>query len=77
MLKDLIESANVRTIVLSYNNTYASKSSSSRNKITLDQVESIMRSKGKTKIIEKSFSSFNAGKTNFDDHKEFLFITQV
>lgn len=76
-LKDLIESANVRTIVLSYNNTYASKSSSSRNKITLDQVESIMRSKGKTKIIEKSFSSFNAGKTNFDDHKEFLFITQV
>lgn len=76
-LKDLIESANSKLIILSYNNTYNSKSASSRNKISLDQIELIMRLKGKTKIIEKQFSNFNAGKTDFSDHKEFLFITET
>lgn len=76
-LKDLIESADSKLILLSYNNTYNSKSGSSKNKISFEQIQSIMKNKGKTKIVEKKFPSFNAGKTNFDDHKEFLFITEV
>ena len=74
---DLIRNLNVRYIVVTYNNTYDSKSSSSRNKITLEQIKEILNSRGKTRIFEKSHSRFNAGKTDSTKHKEILFITEV
>lgn len=77
VFKDLIQNLRVRYIVVTYNNTYDSKSSSSRNKITLEQIKEILNSRGKTKIFEKSHSRFNAGKTDKAKHKEFLFITEV
>lgn len=51
---DLIQKFNVKYIVVSYNNTYDSKSSSSRNKITLDEIETILSNKGETKRFEKN-----------------------
>ena len=74
---DLIKSLKVKYIVVTYNNTYDSKSSSSRNKITLDQIKEILDKKGKTDIFEKKYHRFNAGKTDATDHKEMLFITKV
>ncbi len=74
---DLIGSLDVRYIVVTYNNTYASKSSSSKNKISLEELNCILSSKGQTTVYEKKHQCFNAGKTEFDDHKEFLFITKV
>ena len=74
---DLIRNLKVRYIVVTYNNTYDSKSSSSRNKITLEQIKEILNSRGKTRIFEKSHSRFNAGKTDSTKHKEILFITEV
>ena len=74
---DLIGNIDVNYIVVTYNNTYNSKSSSSKNKITLDEITEILSSKGETKIFEKKHQCFNAGKTEFDDHKEFVFITKV
>ena len=40
--RDLISKLNVKYIVVSYNNTYESKSGSSKNKITLEQIKSIL-----------------------------------
>lgn len=77
VFEDLIEKLNVRYIAVTYNNTYTSKSSSSQNKITLEQISAILRKRGKTQIFEKSYRFFNSGKTDFSDHKEFLFITEV
>lgn len=77
VFNDLIQNLNVRYIVVTYNNTYDSKSSSSRNKITLNQIKEILNYRGNTKIFEKSYSRFNAGKTESTDHKEYLFITEV
>ena len=77
VFKDLIENINGKLIVVSYNNTYRSKSSSSKNKIELDEIESIMKSVGKTKIISENYKYFTSGKTNFSDHKEYIFITQL
>lgn len=77
VFNDLIQSLRVRYIVVTYNNTYDSKSSSSRNKITLEQIREILDSRGKTQIFEKSHSRFNAGKTDDVKHKEILFITKV
>lgn len=75
--RDLIENLDVKYIAVSYNNTYNSKSNSSENKIKLETIEEIMNKKGKTKVFECSHRFFNTGKTEFDDHKELLFITKV
>lgn len=74
---DLISKIQAKYIVVTYNNTYDSKSTSSRNKITLEQIKEILESKGKTKKYEKSYHRFNAGKTDASDHKEIVFITKV
>ena len=75
--EDLILSLNVKYIVVSYNNTYNSKSNSSENKITLEQIKYILEKCGPTHVFESSHRFFNAGKTDFSDHKELLFITTV
>ncbi len=77
IFEDLINNLNVKYIVVTYNNTYNSKSSSSKNKITLKEILEILEKKGKTKIFDKPYKFFNAGKTDFKNHKEYVFITKV
>lgn len=74
---DLVENIDARYIVVSYNNTYKSKSSSSENKIKLEQIENVLNRCGTTKVFTHKYQAFNAGKTKFDDHKEYLFITTI
>jgi adenine-specific DNA-methyltransferase len=74
---DLIENLEAKLIIVSYNNTYESRSSSSKNKITLNQINYILSKKGKTKTKRIKHKFFNTGKTEFLDHKEFLFITET
>ncbi|MBP9782420.1 MAG: DNA adenine methylase [Candidatus Pacebacteria bacterium] len=74
---ELIKDIKAKYIVVSYNNTYESKSNSSENKITHAELLTILNSRGKTKIFEKEYRHFNSGKTNFNNHKEFLFVTYV
>ena len=73
----LVKDIKANYLVVSYNNTYTSKSNSSKNKITLKEIEYILKNKGDTKIFEKEHKHFNAGNTNFNNHKEFLFVTKV
>lgn len=74
---DLISNLNCSFIAVTYNNTYVSKSSSSKNKISLEQLADTLSSKGKLEIKEKLHTQFNAGKSNLKDHKEFLFLVKV
>lgn len=74
---DLIKHLDVKHIVVTYNNAYNTKSSSLRNKITLEEIKDILSSKGQTAIYEKKHQCFNAGKTEFDNHKEYVFITKA
>lgn len=74
---DLIMSLNCKYIVVSYNNTYDSKSSSSKNKITLEDIKRILQKRGNVSVFEKSHQFFNAGKTSLDNHKELIFIAKV
>lgn len=76
-LYDLVKFVKTKYLVVSYNNTYNSKSNSSKNKITLEEIEEILASIGKTKIFEKKHQQFNTGKTEFDNHREYLFVTKV
>lgn len=74
---DLIKNLNSKYIVVTYNNTYNSKSSSSRNKITHEEILESLDSVGKTRSFEIPFQYFNAGKTELNNHKEFIFVTEV
>ncbi|KKR00606.1 MAG: D12 class N6 adenine-specific DNA methyltransferase [Candidatus Nomurabacteria bacterium GW2011_GWD2_39_12] len=73
---ELVRDIDAQFLVVSYNNTYDSKSNSSKNKITLQEIEKILQAKGKTKVFEKNYKHFNAGNTNFNNHKEYLFVTK-
>jgi len=75
--EDLIKNLNTRYIAVSYNNTYNSKSGSSKNKIELEDIKTILKTKGNIKIFEHTHIFFNAGKTNFNNHKELLFLCEV
>lgn len=65
IFKDLINNCNAKLIVVSYNNTYTATSSASNNKITYEQLVSILKKKGELTIKEINFNYFNTGKTNF------------
>ena len=73
----LIRNIDCKYLVVSYNNTYRPKSSSSQNKIALQEINDILNRKGSTKVFEKKHQFFNAGNTDFNNHKEFLFVTKV
>ncbi len=74
---ELVKDIDARYLVISYNNTYNPKSNSSKNKIPLEKIEKILQEKGKTKVFERNYRHFNAGNTNFNNHKEYLFVTKV
>ncbi|GMV00254.1 MAG: hypothetical protein AMXMBFR51_29860 [Ignavibacteriota bacterium] len=74
---ELVMDISAKYLVVSYNNTYESKSNSSQNKITLEEIVAILKNKGETKVFEKPYRHFNAGSTDFSDHKEYLFVTHV
>ena len=76
-LAELVKDLDAKYLVVSYNNTYDSKSNSSQNKITLKEIQDILNSKGKTKVFEKDYRHFNAGNTDFNNHKEYLFVTET
>ncbi len=77
VFEDLISSLDCKYIVVSYNNTYNSKSSSSKNKITLENIQAVLETRGSIKIFEKPYKFFDAGKTNLENHKELIFIAKV
>ena len=49
----------------------------SNNKMTLEQIRQILELRGSTKVFAKDYNAYNAGKTDIDNHKEVLFITEV
>jgi len=77
MFEDLISNLKCKYIVVSYNNTYESKSNSSRNKMELKDIREVLEERGKIKVFNKSYQPFNSGKTTFDNHQEFIFLTKV
>lgn len=77
VFEDLIDNINAKYIIVSYNNTYEAKSTSSINSITYEDMVNILSKKGKVNIYETDYKFFNSGKTNLDKHKERLFICKT
>lgn len=77
LMNDLIIKANCKLIVISYSNTYKARSTSSINLIKAEEIKDILEKRGKVSVFEKDYQSFNAGKTNLEDHKELLYVCEV
>ena len=58
-LLELVTDLDTKYLAVSYNNTYESKSNSSRNKITLEEIQQILESVGRTQVFEKRYRHFN------------------
>ena len=77
LLQDLVNKLKCRIIVVSYNNTYNARSGASNNKIQESEIIKILQSKGEVKKIAIDYKGFNAGKTNFSNHQEYIFVCKV
>jgi adenine-specific DNA-methyltransferase len=77
VFNDLITDCDCKLIIVSYNNTYNANSGASNNKILESDLMNILAKKGKTNFVDIPYKHFNAGKTNFINHIEKLFICEV
>ena len=77
LFEDLISSLDCKFIIVSYNNTYTAKSVASNNKITEEQIIKILSKKGTVTKKEIDYRFFNTGKTDFKEHKEYLYLCEV
>lgn len=77
LMKDLIDNLDAKLILVSYNNTYDAKSGASNNKIQEEELEQILKGKGKLSVKEIDYKFFNAGKTDLKNHKEKIYVCEV
>ena len=77
VFENLINNIHSNYIIVSYNNTYEAKSTSSVNSIKYEDMIEILETKGRVRVYETDYKFFNSGKTNMDKHKERLFVCEV
>lgn len=76
-LEDLIKSLDTKYVLLSYNNTYVANSGASINKITENDIVAMLQKIGEVKKFNTDYRFFNSGKTNFENHKEILYLCKL
>lgn len=74
---DLIENANCKHILVSYNNTGESKDVRSNAKIKDKEIVNILKRKGKVEIFERKYKAFTTGKSETEGHTERIFYCEV
>lgn len=77
VLEELVDNANCRYILLSYNNTGKKYQIRSNAKISDEEILRILSKKGKVSIFTTDYKAFNAGKSENNENQERLFLCQV
>jgi DNA adenine methylase len=75
--EELIERADTKYILLSYNNMSNKGNDRSNAKISDKDIMRILSKKGKVTIFESDYKSFSTGKSDIKDNKERLFLCEV
>ena len=76
-LESLVKALKTKYILLSYNNTYEANSGASINKITEQDIISMLQEIGTVKKFDMDYRFFNSGKTDFKDHKEIIYLCKL
>ncbi|MCK4668449.1 DNA adenine methylase [Candidatus Dependentiae bacterium] len=76
-LRDLLENANSRYILISYNNTGEKRHSRSNAMISDEEIMDIIEAKGNVKIFEQEYKMFSTGKTKLSQNRERVFFLEV
>lgn len=74
---ELIEKANAKYILLSYNNMASKGNDRSNAKISDNAIWEILRKKGEVTVFEQSYKAFSTGKSDISDNTERLFLCKV
>jgi adenine-specific DNA-methyltransferase len=74
---DLIQNANCKHILISYNNTGESKDGRSNARISDEQIINIMKLRGEVEIFERDYKAFTTGKSDTEGHTERVFYCKV
>lgn len=74
---DLIENANCKHILVSYNNTGESKDGRSNARIKDEEIVRILKTKGEVEIFERKYKAFTTGKSETNGHTERIFYCKV
>lgn len=75
--QELIEKADTKYILLSYNNMSDKGNDRSNAKISDEDIMRILSKKGKVTVFESNYKSFSTGKSDIKDNKERLFLCEV
>jgi len=76
--QDLINNADCRYILMSYNNTGDKRDARSNNRISHEEIGGALERRGKVKLFEQNYKEFTTGKTILrNDHKETLYLCEV
>jgi adenine-specific DNA-methyltransferase len=76
-MRDLIENANAKHILISYNNTGDSKHGRSNARITDKDMISILKAKGEVKVFEQQYRAFTTGRSSALGNAERVFYCKV
>jgi adenine-specific DNA-methyltransferase len=74
---DLIQNANCRHILVSYNNTGESKDGRSNARIKDQEIIELLRQKGEVEVFEREYKAFTTGKSDTGGHTERIFHCKV
>lgn len=77
LFSELINALQCRLIIVSYNNTYSAKSTSSVNRIPEETLVEILQKRGRVSVNEISYKAFSVGTTAFKNHMEKLYVCEV
>jgi DNA adenine methylase len=75
--RNLIEKAEAKYILLSYNNMSNKGNDRSNAKISDEDILEILGKKGEVHVFEQSHKAFSTGKSNLNDNTERLFLCKV
>lgn len=76
-LGDLVDNANCRYIMLSYNNMGNKGHSRSNARINDAELMEILGKKGRVEVYEKDYKAFDSGKSNITGNTERIFLVEV
>ncbi|MBN1364080.1 MAG: DNA adenine methylase [Syntrophaceae bacterium] len=75
--EDLIQNADCKHILVSYNNTGETKDVRSNARIKDEEIVQILKKKGKVQTFERDYKAFTTGKSITNSHTERVFYCEV